>query len=249
MRVAWSLCAGGIVASVGPMIDPRAGGDMQLRSDFSQVVVVNADALEWTRSPSPGVERRMLERTGDEVARATSVVRYAPGSVFPFHRHERGEEFFVLDGTFSDERGHYPRGFYVRNPPGSGHRPYSAAGATIFVKLRQMRADDSAHVCVDSGAGELWRTTGRGACILPLFWSPDERVAMVKWPARYRAVGATWPGGVEYFVVQGLFTDEYGTHSAGTWLRLPPGAGQTVAVPEGALLYRKSGHLRITGAG
>jgi hypothetical protein len=27
-----------------------------------------------------GVERRMLERDGDEVAHATSVVRYAPGS-------------------------------------------------------------------------------------------------------------------------------------------------------------------------
>jgi anti-sigma factor ChrR (cupin superfamily) len=34
-----------------------------------------------------------------------------------------GEEFLVLEGTFSDERGDYPRGSYVRNPPGTAHAP------------------------------------------------------------------------------------------------------------------------------
>jgi anti-sigma factor ChrR (cupin superfamily) len=43
-----------------------------------------------------GVERRMLDRIGDEVARATSIVRYASESRFSPHVHDGGEEFLVL---------------------------------------------------------------------------------------------------------------------------------------------------------
>ena len=56
------------------------------------------------KSYCAGIERRMLERDGDEVARATSVVRFAPGSHFPRHEHARGEEFLVLEATLSDEQ-------------------------------------------------------------------------------------------------------------------------------------------------
>jgi anti-sigma factor ChrR (cupin superfamily) len=61
----------------------------------------------------------MLERQGDEVAKATSIVRYQAGSKFPIHTHDLGEEILVLDGVFSDETGHYPAGSYMMNPPGS----------------------------------------------------------------------------------------------------------------------------------
>ena len=47
-----------------------------------------------------GVERRMLDRIGDEVARATSIVRCAPGSHFSPHTHTGGEEFIVIEGVF-----------------------------------------------------------------------------------------------------------------------------------------------------
>jgi hypothetical protein len=66
----------------------------------------------------PGVERMMLDRIGDEVARATSLVRYAPNSTFSPHVHGGGEEFFVLEGEFGDEHRTYPAGTYVRNPIG-----------------------------------------------------------------------------------------------------------------------------------
>ena len=47
---------------------------------------------------------------GEEVARATSIVRYAPGSHFSPHVHTGGEEFVVLEGVFQDEHGDYPAG-------------------------------------------------------------------------------------------------------------------------------------------
>jgi anti-sigma factor ChrR (cupin superfamily) len=83
---------------------------LKLNADFSKRAVVHAATLAWTASPVPGVERRMLDRIGDEVARATSIVRYAPRSCFPPHVHGGGEEFLVLEGVFQDEHGDFPAG-------------------------------------------------------------------------------------------------------------------------------------------
>ena len=110
-----------------------------VNADFTQRVVIATDTMPWIPSPQAGVERRLLDRIGGEVARATSLVRYAPASAFPAHGHALGEEFLVLDGVFSDEHGDYPAGTYVRNPPGSHHTPRTAPGCIIFVKLRQMQ--------------------------------------------------------------------------------------------------------------
>ena len=108
---------------------------MELNADFSKRAVVHAARVSWVPSPIAGVERRMLDRIGEEVSRATSIVRYAPNSHFSAHTHGGGEEFFVLDGVFSDEHGDFPAGSYIRNPPGSRHTPGSEKGCTIFVKL------------------------------------------------------------------------------------------------------------------
>ena len=48
---------------------------MLIHADMTKRAVSFADEAEWVLSPMAGVERRMLERDGDEVARATSVVR------------------------------------------------------------------------------------------------------------------------------------------------------------------------------
>ena len=108
---------------------------MELHTDFSQRVILHTEQMPWLPSPAAGVERRQLDRQGEEVARATSIVRYASGSYFAAHTHGGGEEIFVLEGVFSDEHGHYPPGSYLRNPPGTTHTPFSEPGCIIFVKL------------------------------------------------------------------------------------------------------------------
>ena len=105
---------------------------MKINADLTQRAVVNTNALPWIDSPMAGVQRRLLDRDGDEVARATSLVRYAPGSYFSAHTHGGGEEFIVLEGVFSDEHGDFGPGTYVRNPVGSSHTPHSKDGATIL---------------------------------------------------------------------------------------------------------------------
>src|SRR5512139_2974358 len=123
---------------------------MEINADFTRRAAVHAAPLEWTPSPMAGVDRRMLDRIGGEVARATSIVRYAPKSNFSAHTHGGGEEFLVLEGVFQDEHGDYPAGFYIRNPPTSAHTPGSEAGCTIFVKLWQFDPADRESVRLDT---------------------------------------------------------------------------------------------------
>src|SRR5713226_2756529 len=132
-----------------------------VNADFSRRVVIATDELPWIPSPQMGVERRMLDRVGGEVARATSLVRYAPASSFPAHEHALGEEFLVLGGVFSDEYGDYGEGTYVRNPPRSRHTPRTAPGCTILVKLRQMLPTEAQRVVIDT-KNTTWRARDPG---------------------------------------------------------------------------------------
>ena len=130
---------------------------MKINADIAKRAAVDSASLDWIPSPLAGVERRMLERDGDEVARVTSLVRYAPASYFSPHTHTGGEEFIVLEGAFSDNHGDYPAGTYVRNPVGSRHIPRSNDGCVIFVKLWWMHPDDQTFVRIDMNDESLWR--------------------------------------------------------------------------------------------
>ena len=217
---------------------------MELNADFTQRAVVHAARLDWVPSPVPGVDRRMLDRIGDEVARATTIVRFAPASAFSPHTHGGGEEFLVLDGVFTDESGDYPAGSYVRNPPTSRHTPSSAPGCTLFVKLWQFDPRDRTQLRVDTTCGAYMSDPARpGVEILPLHADPREIVQMERWAPGAR-VALEAAGGLELLVVEGGLAegeDEFGPHS---WLRLPAAAAsEAVAGPDGAIVWTKRGHL------
>ena len=108
---------------------------MELNADLRARAVIDTRTAPWIASPEPGVARKLLDRVGDEVARATSIVRYAPGSAFAAHEHALGEEFFVLAGAFADELGDYAAGTWVRSPHLSRHEPFSGPGCLIYVKV------------------------------------------------------------------------------------------------------------------
>lgn len=214
---------------------------MLIHADRSQRAVVATRAASWTSSPEPGVERIMLERDGGEVARATSIVRYAPGSKFASHEHAQGEEFLVLAGEFRDENGAYPAGTYVRNPWGSRHAPFSNEGCVLFVKLRQMSSGDRQTVRVVRATERAVLASGEDEREVMLHAVEGERVALCRWRAGFRAPRHTHADGEEVFVLEGSFEDELGVYPAGTWIRQPPGSEHQPFSPGGCLLYVKRG--------
>lgn len=222
--------------------------DDRVNADFSRRVVLATDELPWIPSPQAGVERRMLDRIGGEVARATSLVRYAPDSIFPEHRHELGEEFLVLSGVFSDEHGDYPPGTYIRNPPGSKHSPRSAPGCTIFVKLRQMRPEERERVVIDTAATTAaWQSgdpDGHARIVLHSAGVGAERVTMERLDAGASLQAYDCPGGEELFLLSGDLADEAGSYRAGTWMRIPAGSTHSLSSNGGAVYWVKRGHLK-----
>ncbi len=193
----------------------------------------------------PGVERMMLDRIGDEVARATSQVRYAPNSTFSPHVHGGGEEFFVLEGEFADEHQTYPVGSYVRNPIGTSHSPrVGAEGCILFVKLHQFDKEDDTPVVTDTHAADWPLQLAPGVKAMPLHEFKDELVTMIRWAPNTPFKEHTHHGGEEVFVIEGCFSDEYGDYPAGTWLRNPDQSSHNAFTrDEGALLFLKAGHL------
>jgi anti-sigma factor ChrR (cupin superfamily) len=217
---------------------------MQLNADFTQRAVVHAATLEWIPSPIPGVERRMLDRVGGEVARATTIVRYAPQSQFSRHSHEGGEEFFVLEGVFQDEHGDYPAGCYVRNPPTSAHTPGSEQGCTILVKLWQFDAADRSAVRIDT-TSRIYQSDAlrSGVEVMPLYQDAHEAVALERWRAGTQ-IFLRSPAGLELLVLDGDFSDESDCFRYQSWLRLPAGSEMRAQVGrQGCQVWIKKGHL------
>ncbi|WP_114639070.1 cupin domain-containing protein [Polynucleobacter necessarius] len=215
---------------------------MNINDDYSQRVVINHHDLPWTPSPQKGVDRRMLERVGDEVAKATSIVRYQPGSQFDSHIHDLGEEILVLDGMFSDEAGSYPAGTYIMNPPESSHAPYSEEGCTLFVKLRHLGSGKLEREIVDTRLAPWYKGLVPGLQVMPLM-RQGSGSTLVRWAPQTYFNPHKHYGGEEIFVVEGVFEDEHGRYPAGSWIRSPHMSLHQPFSKEGCTIFVKTGHL------
>jgi len=215
---------------------------MNLHADLTQRVVIHHPDLPWTPSPETGVERRMLERVGEELAKATTVVRYQPGAKFQTHTHDLGEEILVLEGVFSDESGHYPAGSYLMNPPGSFHAPFSEQGCTLFVKLRHLGPDQVVREVIDTTTAPWFQGMVPGLNVMPLM-QQGSGSTLVKWAPQTYFNPHRHYGGEEIFVVSGVFEDEHGRYPAGTWIRSPHMSLHQPFSREGCTIFVKTGHL------
>lgn len=233
---------------------------MKLNANFQAFAATHFDATKYVASPAFGVNRFLLDRIGDEKARATTIVQYQPDSKFPEHEHIGGEEFLVLKGAFHDQFGSFPAGTYVRNPIGSVHAPWvEGDGCTIFVKLLQMAEEtekDAKPLYVNweqAKKSPEAETTEYGVQVQMYHNAQTgERVHMCWIEAGKELTLEEWScDGEELFVISGSVvslsgdkqeSEEY--HEWG-WLRFPPGKSHpaVTAGTQGAVLYRKTGHL------
>lgn len=237
---------------------------MKIHANFGLPAATHFDPAGFIPSPAAGVNRFMLDRIGDEKARATTIVQYQADSKFPAHTHIGGEEYFVLAGTFHDEHGVYPVGTYVRNPVGTSHAPWvEGDGCTIWVKLLQMADNSSSSDSTDiqpvpmqvaamrpsDNVGgpvpvELYHNEKTGELVEMCWLDPEQPMAVDEQTAKSE----------ELFVVEGslsLLKEEKDKEvfEKWAWLRFPVGSDKdpvrkTIkAGAAGALVLRKTGHL------
>ncbi len=206
--------------------------------DLSKKLTINTTKESFISSPVGGVNRIPLEREDTESGRTTSIVEYIAGAALQSHSHPLGEEIFVLEGMFSDEKGDYPAGTYIRNPPGTSHAPFSKKGCKIFVKLNQMDRRDKKQVVIDTNKTS-WHPGYGNLEVMPL----TENAALVKWPKGERFVDHSHHGGEEILVLKGEFIDEHGRYPKGTWIRSPHLSTHFPFVEEETIIFVKTGHL------
>lgn len=221
---------------------------MRIHADFTQIATVKPEDYQWVSSPRGEVERVMLDRIGAEAARATSLVKYPPHSIFPEHQHPQGEEILVLSGVFTENTNtHYPAGWYMRNPHNSSHVPSSEAGALIFVKLRQMSTSETEPVRINTHDPTYWQQSN-DRLVCPLFQADDEQTYLEKL-APQQSLHYDAAQGIEVLVISGDLWFEKHQYAAGAWLRLPPHQStELFAGRAGATLYLKTGHLIAAAA-
>ena len=214
---------------------------MELNADFSRRAVVHAARLAWAASPLPGVERRMLDRIGDEVARATTIVRYAPGSSFSAHimtavRNLSFWKAYLQTNTVTFR----PEATCATRQHRSTHHG-SVPGCVIFVKLHQFAPDDRTQVRIDTRQRPFRPAPGRpGVELQPLFRDDREDVRLERWAPDAR-VEHRAEGGIELLVLDGRFCEGGEEFAPQSWLRLPPGSIlRAEAGPEGCRLWVKS---------
>ncbi|GGP19685.1 cupin domain-containing protein [Silvimonas iriomotensis] len=217
---------------------------MQINADLTLPALEHETPGAWRPTPDTDVTRRPLFRIGGEVAQATSLVRYAPGSRFHAHTHHGGEEILVIDGMFSDEHGDFPAGTYFRNPPGTRHSPHTQEGCLLLVRLWQFVPGDETQQAVPVPG---WPTAGQAAPdaqqTWPVYRSSTETVSLIWLPASQRW-SSTVPGGGEWLVLRGTLMTAGATLAALSWYRLPCGAALDATAGEaGVWLWAKTGHL------
>lgn len=214
----------------------------RLNMDFAQQTFKLGDQLDWVTSPADGVSRVHLEREAAESGHTTSFVRFEPGASFAPHAHPLGEEIYVLEGVFSDENGDYPAGTYLRNPPGSMHKPFTKEGCTLCVKLDQFQSGDTEKVVIRP-EDQQWQPGIGNLEVLPLHQFKTESTALVFWPAGEVFQPHTHWGGEEIVVISGTFKDESGDYPAGSWIRNPDQSRHHPYVKEDTLILVKVGHI------
>ncbi|MCW8331707.1 cupin domain-containing protein [Photobacterium sp. SDRW27] len=99
------------------------------------MIRIDTHNANWQPGIQNGLSTLPLHGCGRE---QTIMLRWQPGTSFPSHQHDGGEEVLVLSGEFHDELGKYKEGVWLRNPAGSSHQPESTEGCLMLVKSGHM---------------------------------------------------------------------------------------------------------------
>jgi anti-sigma factor ChrR (cupin superfamily) len=103
----------------------------QFAPDDGEHMVIDTRTQPWLAGPVAGVQDMPLHAHGPE---RVLLQHWNAGTRMERRAQSGGEEIFVLDGSLEDEHGSYPKGTWLRNPPGSMPDRWSRDGCDLYVK-------------------------------------------------------------------------------------------------------------------
>jgi quercetin dioxygenase-like cupin family protein len=136
-----------IATAVAPRPSLRARVLQRISSDrMAARLALDGGAVEFVRSAGipreqgaiRGVQFKLLYRDTDRAC-STKVVRLAPGTIYPSHRHGGVEELFVLEGDALVSGVMMGVGDYCRAEPGTVHTDISTSAGVLFFSVSSDR--------------------------------------------------------------------------------------------------------------
>lgn len=98
------------------------------------LLFARAAQLPWQPGRTPAIEKKVLFRDPQR-GYATWLVRMAPGSIYPAHRHSDVEELYLLEGDLLVSGVLMQAGDYCHAERGSEHRDVSTRDGCLFLAL------------------------------------------------------------------------------------------------------------------
>jgi anti-sigma factor ChrR (cupin superfamily) len=110
----------------------RGSGTPRVPSSLPGVSLVLDSEEGWLETPCPGVSFKTLFEDRER-RYATALVRMAPGSSYPSHRHAGVEECFVIAGEVSLADHDFRPGDYLVSEAGSTHPPHTTREGCVLL--------------------------------------------------------------------------------------------------------------------
>ena len=217
-----------------------------LNADRDLRVVVGAEDRHFVEEEAGMV--CLLESLPGE--RATFFISLPPGGRLFGEESSVDREVLVMAGEIAAGGRLWPKGSYLRLAAGRAISGPTAReeGALLFVKSGPFPEEDRRSLGIVT-SDDLWSPgLVEGLSVLPLFSGGTANTALVRW-----APGTVFQphrhfGGEEILVLSGVFEDEHGAYSEGSWYRAPHMSRHFPFSTQGCTIFVKTGHLLAASA-
>lgn len=234
-----------------------------VNDDFSQRIVMRPTGESWLQTKLPNLEMRILEHI--PTIRLTAQLRLKTDARPRPITFNQGAEIFIHRGELELPQGIFPAGLYLRLPAGgdetadqlilrateSGHETPACngkSGLLVYLAAGQIAESDTEQRRINTNDDSRWLPGPvDGTEVLPLHGHGSGNAMLVRWHNKGAFRPRLDPLGEEVLVLNGKLHDDYGSYTAGTWIRNPVPAWQTWAGEEGTVIYYKNGHFTDTG--
>lgn len=204
-----------------------------MNSDYEKRALIDTNTIPWQETKTKNVFKKVLSIKGKE---ETSFIKLNEGSYLTQIKKINSVEIFVLEGSYINEYGEYPKGTYLRLPKENEALVKSDEGCTIFRKTNFFT--DTQEIIIDTN-NTKWLQGQGNLEVKPL----HEQTALVKWPKDEKFIPHQHWGGEEIVVLQGTFIDEHGEYPKNTWIRSPHLSEHFPHVDEETIIFVKTGHM------